>query len=549
MTEEQSDLGKTIETDILVLGSGAAGCGAAIAAKEQGVGVALVDKGKLESSGCVGGGNDHFKAILHSGQENDTEEVFVNFFKGPTSGLTAKALSLWVRAMPPMLDVLQEVGIKFMQTPDGTWVRTSGFGEPGAWYIQIENGQLIKRRLARKIRQMGVDVFDYVMITKLLTQDNRIIGAVGYHVLDGTFYVFKARSVVLALGRGANRATTSSTNNPYNIWHHPYNTGSQFVLAYDAGARLINLDLRQLATLLPKGFGSAGMNGINAVGAHELNALGERFMGKYHPMMENGPRHRQVQGTHLELTAGKGPPFHMDMRHCDKEELRVLQYILMPGDKATFLDYAEQAGVDFAKYPMEVELSEIEFGGLVLTDDHLETTVKGLFSGCQFDSLSGAMCGGYAAAIEAVKALSSAKELSPVNLEEMRNEKERIFKPIQKMKGGIHYERFERAIRQVMMYYMGFVRNEKGIATALDRLNFIGEYLDKLQASDVHELMRANESVHLLKMCQLATRATIERKESGRTIYRRSDYPDLDPQYSKVLATWQEAGEQRLAWL
>lgn len=549
MTEEQSDLGKTIETDILVLGSGAAGCGAAIAAKEQGVRVALVDKGKLESSGCVGGGNDHFKAILHSGQENDTEEVFVNFFKGPTSGLTAKALSLWVRAMPPMLDVLQEVGIKFMQTPDGTWVRTSGFGEPGAWYIQIENGQLIKRRLARKIRQMGVDVFDYVMITKLLTQDNRIIGAVGYHVLDGTFYVFKARSVVLALGRGANRATTSSTNNPYNIWHHPYNTGSQFVLAYDAGARLINLDLRQLATLLPKGFGSAGMNGINAVGAHELNALGERFMGKYHPMMENGPRHRQVQGTHLELTAGKGPPFHMDMRHCDKEELRVLQYILMPGDKATFLDYAEQAGVDFAKYPMEVELSEIEFGGLVLTDDHLEATVKGLFSGCQFDSLSGAMCGGYAAAIEAVKALSSAKELSPVNLEEMRNEKERIFKPIQKMKGGIHYERFERAIRQVMMYYMGFVRNEKGIATALDRLNFIGEYLDKLQASDVHELMRANESVHLLKMCQLATRATIERKESGRTIYRRSDYPDLDPQYSKVLATWQEAGEQRLAWL
>jgi succinate dehydrogenase/fumarate reductase flavoprotein subunit len=549
MTEEQNDLGKTIETDILVLGSGAAGCGAAIAAKEQGMRVALVDKGKLESSGCVGGGNDHFKAILNSKQENDTEEVFVKFFKGPTSGLSAEALSLWVKAMPPMLDVLQEVGIKFMASPDGTWVRTSGFGEPGAWYIQIENGQLIKRRLARKIRQMGVDVFDYVMITKLLTQENRIVGAVGYHVLDETLYLFKAKSVILALGKGANRATTSSTNNPYNIWHHPYNTGSQFVLAYDAGARLINLDLKQLATLLPKGFGSAGMNGINAVGAHELNALGERFMGKYHPLMENGPRHRQVQGTHLELTAGKGPPFHMDMRHCDKEELRVLQYILMPGDKATFLDYAEQAGVDFAKYPMEVELSEIEFGGLVLTDDHLETTVKGLFSGCQFDSLSGAMCGGYAAAVEAAKAASSIKELSPVNLEEIRTEKERIFKPIQTTKGGIHYERFERAIRQVMMYYMGFVRNEKGIATALDRLNLIGGYLDKLQASDVHELMRANESVHLLKMCQLATRATMERKESGRTIYRRSDYPDLDPQYSKVLAIWQEAGEQRLAWL
>lgn len=548
MTTEQNDQARSVETDILILGSGAAGCGAAIAAKERGARVALVDKGKLESSGCVGGGNDHFKAVLHSGPENDTEEAFINFFKGPTSGLTPEMISRWARAMPPMLSVLQEVGIKFVENPDGSWARTAGFGEPGPWYIQIENGQLIKRRLARKIREMGVEVFDYVMITKLLKQDNRIIGAIGYHVLDGSLCIFRAKSVVLALGKGANRATTNSTGNPYNTWHPPFNTGSQYVLAYQAGAKLINLDLRQFATLLPKGYGSAGMNGINAIGAHELNALGERFMGKYHPLMENGPRHRQVQGTHQELTAGKGPPFHMDMRHCDKEELRVLQYVLMPGDKATFLDYAEQSGIDFAKDPMEVELSEIEFGGQVLTDNNLESTVSGLFNGCAFDSLSGAMCGGYAAGVEAVRALSRMGELPPVNPEEVRAEKERIFGPMNTT-NGIGYERFERAIRQVMMYYMGFVRNEKGIATALERLRFIEGYVNKVQTSDFHELMRANEAVHLLTMCQLATRATMERKESGRTIYRRSDYPDLNEQYSRALAIWQEDAQPRLSWL
>ena len=69
MTIEIDDLGKTIETDILILGSGAAGCGAAIGAKEQGARVLLVDKGKLESSGCLGGGNDHFMAVLNSGYE------------------------------------------------------------------------------------------------------------------------------------------------------------------------------------------------------------------------------------------------------------------------------------------------------------------------------------------------------------------------------------------------------------------------------------------------------------------------------------------------
>ena len=238
----------------------------------------------------------------------------------------------------------------------------------------------------------------------------------------------------------------------------------------------------------------------------------------------------------------------MDMRHCDTEELHLLQYILMPGDKATFLDYSEQRGIDFAKYPMEVELSEIELSGMVLTDDNFESTVRGLFNGCVFDSFSGAMCGGYTAGNEAARAMSRMEAPPPVSPEEVRAEKERIFRPL-KTTDGIDYKRFEHAIRQVMMYYMGYVRNEKGMATALERLHFIEGYLDKVQASDFHALMRANEAVHLLKTCQLATRATMERKESGRTIYRRSDYPNLNEQYSRVLAIWKEDGQPQLAWL
>jgi adenylylsulfate reductase, subunit A len=396
---------------------------------------------------------------------------------------------------------------------------------------------------------MGVDVIDYVMVTKLLKHGKRVVGAVGFHVLDGTPYVFRAKSVVLALGNGANRVTHNSTGNPYNTWHSPYNTGSQYVLGYEAGARLINLDLAQQATLLPKSYGSAGMNGINSVGAHELNALGERFMGKYHPLTENGPRRFQIMGTYQELIEGKGPPFHMDMRHCDKEELRHLQYVLMPGDKATFLDYAEQKGIDFAKYPMEVELSEIELSGMLATSDIFESTVPGLFNGCVFYSFSGSMCSGYVAATEACKTFPDIRELAPLNQTEVDSEIERMFKPLKAGGDGLDYKRFELAIRQVMTYYMGFVRNEKGIATALERLSLIEGYLDRLQAKDFRELMRANESVHLLKTCQLATRATMERKESGRTIYRRSDYPDLDPEYAKVLAVWQEDAEHKLAWL
>jgi len=548
MATQLENLGKLIETDMLILGSGAAGCGAAIGAAAYGCHTVLVDKGKVESSGCLGGGNDHFMAVLNTDPKTDSEEALVDFYQGPLSGYTPAMISRWAQAMPAMLEVLQEVGVEFVKNPDGSWLRTVGFGQPGSWFINISNGQLIKRRLAKKVRALGVEVIDHVMVTKLLTADNRIIGAVGYHVLDGTFYVFKTKSVVLALGNSANRVTTNSTGNAFNTWHSPFNTGSQFVLAYEAGAKLIHLDLKQLATLVPKGFSSAGMNGINEVGAHELNALGERFMGKYHPMMENGPRLFQILGTYQELVDGKGPPFHMDMRHCDKEKLHHLQYVLMPGDKATFLDYCEQTGIDFAKYPMEVELSEIELSGMLLTEENFESTVGGLFNGCVFYNFSGSMCSGYIAATEAGKSLKRTKKMPPIGRDEVHLEKERIFRPL-KNSSGMRYDQFEGAIRQVMKYYMGYVRNQRGMEIALERLMLIESYRDVVMASNYHELMRTNEAVHLLKICQLATRATLERKESGRAIYRRSDYPDRDEAYSKTLAMWQAKGQAQMSWL
>ena len=84
---------------------------------------------------------------------------------------------------------------------------------------------------------------------------------------------------------------------------------------------------------------------------------------------------------------------------------------------------------------------------------------------------------------------------------------------------------------------------------ALERLSLIESYRDTVMASNYHELMRTNEAVHLLKICQLATLASMERKESGRAIYRRSDYPDRDEAYSKILAMWQTDGQAQLSWL
>ncbi|PKN62663.1 MAG: FAD-binding protein [Deltaproteobacteria bacterium HGW-Deltaproteobacteria-15] len=539
---------RTIETDVLILGSGAAGCGAAIAARQKGLRVLLLDKGKLESSGCLGGGNDHFMAVLNSGPETDTADAVVKFYNTPVSGFSPRLIADgWVKVMPAMIDVLLEIGVKFATNEDGSWLRTVGFGQPGNWWINIENGATVKRRLAKKIRSIGVDVQDHIMITRLLTGDGRIAGCVGYDVLDGAFYVFRAKKVILALGNTATRGWTNSSGNPYNVWFSPYNTGGQFVLPYEAGARLMNIDTQQLATLIPKGFGAPGMNGINSMGGHELNALGERFMGKYDPMLENGLRVNQIAGTYQELVEGKGPPFYMDMRHLSKEDVQHLQYVLMPGDKATYNDYSEQRGLDFATKPMEVELSELCFSGLVRTRDNFETDVPGLFNGCVFFAFSGSMCGGYSAGLNAAEACLKTSDLAPIDSEEVLKEKERILRPLHTGEGMTYLE-FENAIRQVMNYYMGYRRNQKGMEIAFEKLTFLESRLEDLKAEDYRQLMRANESMELLKMCKVTTRASMERKESGRACYRRTDYPNLDRDLAKPLLTWEENGEQKFAW-
>lgn len=534
-----------LETDVLVLGSGAAGCGAALAARKHGADVVLVDKGKLESSGCLGGGNDHFQAVLGTEEPYDTEKDFVDTYYKPTLGVSRSVVAAWGKVMPLLVSFLESAGVNLLHRPDGSYLRTGGFGEPGKWYINIGQGYRCKPLLGKAVRDAGIHVLDHVMITRLFRHGGRVTGAMGYNVREGGIFVIRAKVVVLAMGNFANRAVPVSSGNPYNTWHNPFNTGSQYVLAYRAGARLLNLDLRQNVTLVPKGFGCAGMNGITGAGAHELNAREERFMGRYHPGLELSPRHFQIRGTSMEQTEGNGPPFYMDLRHVPTDELYHLNNVLMPGDKATWLDYIRQRDIDLSRDLLEVEFSEIEFGGLVETADDFSTRVPGLFSACVFYGFSGALCGGWLAGTGASSAASSAVLPEWADDAEIEMERERIFRPLG-LENGIPQASFESSIRQIMSYYMGLVRNEQGMRRALERLHYVGEKMGMVSASNPHELMLAHESFMLLESCRLATLVSLERRETGRTTWRRSDYPDLDPKMDCVLAVAEEEGRARV---
>ena len=539
---------KVYETDVLVLGSSASGCGAAIAARRAGAEVLLVDKGKLESSGCLGGGNDHFMAVLDETEHDSLEDMY-GYYATPTSGLSRGVVKNYYRAMRPCLEVLEESGIELMRNPDGTYMRSVGFGQPGPWWIHINHGLNVKPRLAKYVRSQGVKVVNHVLVTNLRKDGDRIAGCIGFDVLRGDLIIVRCKTAVMGFGLTAQRVSNNSTHKPFNQWFSPYVTGSQVILPLEAGAGVLNVDITDMATMLPKGWGAPGMNGINNMGGKELNARGERFMGKYDPMLENGLRRNQVMGTYQEELEGNGPPFFMDMTHFEPEDARHLQYDLMPGDKETYLEYCEARKIDFTKTPLEVEISERMIGGIVKCTDEQETEVRNLYTASLCNNFSAAMCMGWTAG-EFAAARAAGTDMPALPEAEIAALAKDIFAPLtERPARSIGYTEFEDGIRQVMDYYVGYQRTEGSMKQALKSFAVLEEYLPRLGASTLRELMRVRESMELFKLCRIYIQACMQRRESGRAMYRRADYPDLDPALEKCLVTrLDESGNPVFQW-
>jgi adenylylsulfate reductase subunit A len=282
-------------------------------------------------------------------------------------------------------------------------------------------------------------------------------------------------------------------------------------------------------TTLPKGFGAPAMCAFGGMGSFMRNALGDRFMEKYHELGDKAPRAFHIKAEGQEISEGRIPLF-VDSTQLSAEDQEHLSKNLLTVDKHTFGDYLRQRGIDIDKQPLEVETGEMSGGGnLHVNEDCESVNIKGLF-GLPFSGmLSTALCGGYVAGTEAGRSVKVVKRLLSMDMEEARQEELRVIASLNREEGYTPKE-FEDLIRQVMMHYMGHKRSLTGLNIALDKLNLIEANTERIKSDNLHELIRANEAVHLLKYCRLMINAVIHRK-GMRGFYNLVDYPPkLDPE-------------------
>jgi len=539
-----------LKTDVLIVGGGLAGSNAAIAAAEAGASVVVMDKGKIERSGDIGGGVDHFLAYLGEGGDWDTRDAFLGYVEkvGRGTNHLSHIESLYCEELPAAIERMARIGNPLTQ-PDGRFFRTKSMGQPGPYWINF-NGKLLKPRLARAVRNLKCKVFSRVMTLDLLTDSGHVAGAIGFHIHTGRFFVVEAKATVIATGN-TNRIYENPRVNPFNTWLCPYNTGDGQVMALRAGAALTNMEYMRM-TLLPKGFAAPGFNALTGMGGRFMNGLGDYYMEKVHPAGNRAPRYAVVLHSLDEIRSGRGP-IYIDCRHLSDQDLEHLQKTL-GYDKDTLPDYLAQRGEDLRKRPVEITVSEgMQAGPTEVTGSGVKidgdgaSTVPGLYAcGDAADHnrcVHGAITGGYRvgrSAARYARTLHAAPAAAPAPTREAM---ERFTAPLHR-ESGYPYAQIEDAVRKVMSEHVGTLRTDRGLRVGMAKLERLETHLDDMKVNDLHELMRSHETRSILTVGRMMAAAALFRTESRNQPYHhRVDFPDTDDENWCGLVVLKRQGE------
>ena len=217
---------------------------------------------------------------------------------------------------------LERWGAVFDRNHEGSIHQRSfgGHTYPRLAHIGDRTGlELIRSLQDHLVHQPGVTVHMETTCTRLLVQDGRVQGALGYRRHDGALVVYRARAVLLASG-GLGKIYRVTSNS----WE---STGDGSAMALNAGALLMDCEMVQFhptGMVWPPGVrGILVTEGVRGEGGLLFNNKHERFMEKYDPeRMELSTRDVVARSINQEVIEGRGSPHggaFLDISHRPRD--------------------------------------------------------------------------------------------------------------------------------------------------------------------------------------------------------------------------------------
>jgi fumarate reductase (CoM/CoB) subunit A len=513
---------QSIDSDVLVVGTGGAGLRAAIEADERGVSVVVVSKAPagMNNATVVAGGG--FRAAIEG---LTPEEHYEDTIKVGNRINDRRLVEVFAQEGGERVLELRRFGVEMRVHPGGISVGDI----PGLM------GLGMTKPMVEHLRERGVRIVENVIVTRLLKSESRVVGAVGYDVRNDHHVTFQAKAVLLATG-GAG-ALYKRTDCPLRT------TGDGYSLAYHAGARLRDMEFVQFFPIALAEPGSPPflMGGPITEEGRILNRLGEDIPEKYgvtaRPLVlkSRGPLSIAIM---REILAGNGVDGAV--------LLDATEVVRKHGDEGWFstgrLTYIKDR-LRAEERPFKVAPICHFFMGGILADEDGDTGVPGLYAAGEVVggvhganrhggnaltdiTVFGARAGAAAAEYVGTRTLITVDSFTEPELQR--------YDRIRGEGSPVKPEEIMSELRALMWEKAGIVRDEDSLRIALGSVKGLKRRAEGVSAANGREMLVALEATMALVVAEMIIMAALERAET-RGAHFRNDYPEEDDGWMKTV--------------
>jgi len=360
------------ETDVLIVGGGAAGTMAAFECANAGVAVVQVTKGRA-TSGTTTVARGGLAAAM--GKDDSPELHLRDILKHGGELIDPDLARVWVHDIIDVVHDLESWGSEFVRRADGE-LDLKAFpthSRNRACHHYDTTGNMLTKVLSKKLRgDERIEKHSITAIVDLLKRNGRVVGAWGVDYQKGVLVIYRAKQIILCTGGGSGLFFVN--DNP------PQVTGDGYVMGFRAGVPLIGIEMIDFQAMCcsPKelfGFAPHPTGFINA-GAVFRNRNGEEFLKRYFPnTAEQSTRSEVILAMAKEIHAGRAGSTGGIYMDATKVPMDVIQKQI-PHVYKTCL----HRGIDISKTPLEVAPGSHTWLGGLKVDINGQTPVNGLFA-------------------------------------------------------------------------------------------------------------------------------------------------------------------------
>jgi fumarate reductase (CoM/CoB) subunit A len=530
------------QTDVLIVGGGAAGTMAAFECAEAGIAVIQATKGRA-TSGTTTVARGGFAAAM--GEDDSPELHLQDILKYGGELIDPELARAWVYDIIDVVRDLESWGAEFVRGVDGRLDLKAfpSHSRNRACHHFDTTGNMITKVLSRKLRaDARIEKHSITAVVDLIKRDGRVVGAWGVDYKNGALIIYQAQQIILCTGGGSGLFYVN--DNP------PQVTGDGYVLGVRAGVPLLGIEMIDFQAMCcsPKelfGFAPHPTGFINA-GAVFRNQEGEEFLKRYFPdTAEQSTRSEVIIAMAKEIQAGRAGSMGGIFMDATQVPMDIIQKQI-PHVYKTCL----HRGIDISKTPLEVAPGSHTWLGGLKVDVDGRTPVDGLFAAGETAGgiHGGNRIGGSALSASLVygrragkKAATLVKE-SPVNLtrpgDDAIAESERTWlADLMRRDSGPLQSDVRMNCRMLAHNKLGSIREERTLKEALaeferiEREDVLAMRLDeKARRSDKvrgEELESALSVRNLALLGRILAVAALKRTES-RGAHFRLDFPNTD---------------------